>query len=535
MQNHDEPDQDPRLRARLEALEQEVVAGRGRHAAAEAAARRYRMFLDSVQDYAFITFDSDERVVGWSRGAEIILGHAEAEAMGLRSAVFFTPEDVATGQPEKEARLARDTGRAEDERWHMRRDGVRFWGSGVMTALRDDVGELLGYIKVMRDHTARRIAEQRVRDSEESLRLFGENVRDYALVPVDPDGLISGWNPGAERIFGYEEKELLGKPVWVLFGSDEAARRYSYGDLERALAEGRAEGERWMFRKDGTRLWSRWVTTPMRDAEGQLRGYAKVLHDETDRKLAAEQREVHREREREVLHHRIQSTGEALDRTKEELRALAGSLLDAQEQERRRIARDLHDDLSQRLAVLLFGLGRLRTALPEGIVPDLGRLEQQVESLAHDVRRLSHQLHPAILDDLGLAVALGRLVEEFSESRATTVKITERGLPDELPAAGSAALYRIAQEGLRNISKHAGADPVTVELTVEGGELRLTIADAGPGFDMAAVRGRGGLGGLGIISMQERMRLVGGVLQIDSLPGRGTTLVARVPLTKENP
>ena len=532
MRDDDDQDLDPRLRERLTALEQAVVEERGRHAAAEADARRYRLFLDSVQDYAFITFNDALRVIGWSRGAEIILGYPEAEAMGLHSGTFFTPEDLAREEHLKEAQKARDDGRAEDERWHMRRDGTRFWGSGVMTSLHDEAGNLQGYSKVMRDNTARRMAEMIVRDSEERLRMFTENVHDYALVPVDPEGRISGWNPGAERIFGYTETEVIGLPVYLLFGDDETGRRDSDRDLEIALADGRAEDERWMFRKDGSRLWSRWVTTPMWGPQGALRGYAKVLHDETTRKLAEELRESLLQRERQVLHHRIQSTGEALDRTKEELRALAGSLIDAQQEERRRIARDLHDDLSQRLAVLRFGLGRLRGSLSDSSSGELDRIDQQVESLARDVRRLSHQLHPAILDDLGLAAALRRLGEEFSESRSTAIAFVERDVPEDLPASVSAALYRVAQEALRNIGKHAAVDPIVISLIGDEGELQLGIADSGPGFDVAAVRGRGGLG---IISMQERLRLIGGVVEIDSTPGQGTTVLARVPLMKETP
>jgi two-component system CheB/CheR fusion protein len=351
-------------------------------------------------------------------------------------------------------------------------------------------------------------------------------------VPVDPEGRISGWNPGAERIFGYTETEVRGVSVHLLFGDDEVGRRDSDRDLETALAEGRAEDERWLFRKDGSRLWSRWVTTPMRDPQGSLRGYAKVLHDETARKAADELRESLLQRERQVLHHRIQSTGEALDRTKEELRALAGSLIDAQEEERRRIARDLHDDLSQRLAVLRFGLGRLRGSLSETSGGELDRLDQQVESLARDVRRLSHQLHPAILDDLGLAAALRRLTEEVSESRSKPITFIERDVPEDLPTAVSAALYRVTQEALRNVGKHAAADPIVVSVIGDGDQLQLGIVDSGPGFDVTAVRGRGGLG---IISMQERLRLIGGVLHIDSIPGQGTTVLAHVPLKKETP
>lgn len=520
---------------RVAALERELAICRERRRVAEDSASRLQMFLDSVHDYAFITFDLASQVTGWSRGAEHILGYPEAEALGLPGGQFFTPEDRARGEDRREFQLAREQGRAEDERWHLRRDDTRFWASGVLTPLRDRSGQLRGYCKVMRDHTAEKLAAARLRDSEERLRLFCENVRDYALVPVDLDGIVVGWNAGGARIFGYSAQEILGQDSACFFNPEDIACGEPEQDLRRAIAEGRAEAERWMVRKDGSRFWSHWVTTPIRDDRGQLRGFAKVLHDSSDRKAAEELRERLQDKERQLLQTQVLSTGEALGRTKEELRALAGSLIGAQEDERRRIARELHDDLSQRLAVLALRLAALRDALPDGLAnlqDEALRLEKYVGVLSGEVRRLSHVLHPSILDDLGLAAALQHLVEEFQASRAQPVTFTARTLPDHIPPDVAAALYRIAQEALRNIAKHADGAPVHVRLGVESGELRLAITDTGPGFDRAEVRGQGGLG---IISMQERARLVGGSLLLDSRAGEGTTVVVRVPLAAQHP
>ena len=187
---------------------------------------------------------------------------------------------------ENELAIARRDGCAEDERWHLRRDGARFWGSGVLTAHRDSQGNLESYSKVMRDLTSRRLADQQLRDAEERFRLFADNVRDYALVPVDIQAKISGWNSGAERTFGYTEKEIVGQPVNVFFTPEDRDKGESEKDLSRALAEGRAEDDRWMVRRDGSRFWARWITTPMYDSSGSLRGFAKVLRDETERKQA---------------------------------------------------------------------------------------------------------------------------------------------------------------------------------------------------------------------------------------------------------
>jgi PAS domain S-box-containing protein len=162
----------------------------------------------------------------------------------------------------------------------------------------------------MRDLTTRKRAEEELRDSEERFRLFVENVTDYALVQVDPERNISGWNTGAERSFGYSEEEIIGQPMNVLFTPEDVARGDPDKDFEEALAAGRAEYERWLVRKDGSRFWARWVTTPMYDEAGRLRGYAKVLHDETQRKNAQDQQRRALEEKNALLqevHHRVKN------------------------------------------------------------------------------------------------------------------------------------------------------------------------------------------------------------------------------------
>jgi PAS domain S-box-containing protein len=503
-------------------------------AAAREAEHRFQLFANSVEDYAFISFDRENRVTGWNRGAQRILGYDEASILGQTGRIFFTPEDRETGSDLRELALARAEGRAENERWHVRQDGSRFWGSGVMTPIYDEAGELQGYSKVMRDLTVRRETERQLQESEERFRLFVENVSDYALIPVDEQGNVSGWNPGAERIFGYTQTEILGQPVAIIFTPEDNAIRESERDLGRAVTDGRSEYERYMVRKDGSRFWARWVTTPMRDAHGHLRGFAKVLRDETERKQAQEERERLAALERRLLADQVQSKKEELDRTKEELRALAADLLTAQEEERRRIARELHDDLQQRLALLEVSVSRLRQDLPDNpaqIRAELNRLERELSAVSNEIRRLSHQLHPAILDDLGLRIALTRLAEDFQMNRAQPVRVEAENVPDGIPAFVSTALYRITQEALRNVAKHADGAAVTITLAGGPDRLHLAIQDTGPGFSPSDVRFRGGLG---LISMHERATLAGGTLHLTSSPGRGTSIEVHVPLQKEN-
>jgi len=239
-----------------------------------------------------------------------------------------------------------------------------------------------------------------------------------------------------------------------------------------------------------------------------------------------------RRRAEESIARRLEKTNRELDRTKEELRALAASLMTAHEEERRRIARELHDDLVQRLAFLEFKVERFRmgpigNAHPE-MAATLTTLQQEIAELSEAARNISHGLHPAIIDDLGLAAALRKLASDFHEGHPASVRFIGRSLPSLLPRRQFAsAVYRIAQEGLRNATKYAPAAPVTVHLRTKANELFLTIKDTGPGFDPASARSHGGLG---IVNMQERAHLLGGKLQIDSQPGKGTAIKLRVPL-----
>ena len=205
-------------------------------------------------------------------------------------------------------------------------------------------------------------------------------------------------------------------------------------------------------------------------------------------------------------------------------------MIAAQEDERRRLARELHDDASQRLALIEMEVDRLsHLPVSEEIHSGLERIRRQTDSLSIHLRDLSHKLHPSALVHLGLAVALLNLVDQYRKQNLD-ISFSSREVRDSVPVELATALYRIAQEALRNALKHAPEAPVHVQLTEEADELHLEIQDAGPGFDLPEVRGAGG--GLGLLSMRERARLAGGTLLVTTHPGEGTTLHVRLPLDK---
>jgi len=233
-------------------------------------------------------------------------------------------------------------------------------------------------------------------------------------------------------------------------------------------------------------------------------------------------------REREELEKEVAMAARTLKRTQDELRGLTAHLIAVQEEERQRIARELHDDISQRLSLIEIAIQQIDAG--DHSQPAVDRLvaaREQVHVLNDDVRRLSHRLHPAILNDLGLPAALKALVAEFGERYDMPATFATQDLPDSIGREASIALYRITQEALRNVAKHAGKTHLKVTLEGRGHQLQLKIMDFGIGFDREADLPSPGLG---MISMQERARLAGGAFEVQSSLGEGTVITVEVPL-----
>ncbi|NGZ11827.1 MAG: sensor histidine kinase [Nitrospira sp. LK70] len=227
-------------------------------------------------------------------------------------------------------------------------------------------------------------------------------------------------------------------------------------------------------------------------------------------------------------------TEQSLEANRRDLRVLASQLLRLQEDERRRISRDLHDDINQRLALLSIDIEMLEqqlSAAPARTVSMVHTLQNRIVELSDDVRRLAHQFHPSILDDLGLAIALRRLVDDFQARTGIRAQFFCQDIPAHVAQDVVTCLYRVAQEGLANISRHARAKNLRVELRRVRDGLQLMISDDGVGFDVNQYDGR--RGSLGLLSMRERVFLVAGTLDIQSTPGDGTRVCAWVPFTQE--
>jgi PAS domain S-box-containing protein len=246
--------------------------------------QRFRLLVENVQDYAIFMLDSHGRVASWNTGAERIKGWRADEIVGRPFETFYPPELVEQGWPQEELRRARAEGRFEDEGWRVRKDGSRFWANVVITPLLDAEGRLHGYAKVTRDLSERRDREEIMRRSEEHMRLLVGSVRDYAIFMLDPYGTVLTWNAGAEAIFGFRAEEVIGRNFSLFFTPTDVAAGIPARELRSALAQGRFEIEAWRQRSDGSLIWSHAVLTPVRDAEGVHRGFAKVTRDLSERR-----------------------------------------------------------------------------------------------------------------------------------------------------------------------------------------------------------------------------------------------------------
>src|SRR4051812_47124359 len=244
----------------------------------------FKLMVDRVQDYAIFLLDTEGRVRSWNAGAAAIKKYTANEIIGSHFSIFYTPADITRGWPTYELRRAMTEGRFEDEGWRVRKDGSRFWANVIITALRDDKGVLQAYSKITRDLTERRRQEETLRHSEERFRLLVEGVQDYAIFMLDPSGTVTSWNAGARRIMGYEAAEIDGRHFSKFYSADDIEAGKPWTELAIAREQGRAEDEGWRLRKDGSRFWARVVVTPLIDADGTLRGFAKVTQDLTLRR-----------------------------------------------------------------------------------------------------------------------------------------------------------------------------------------------------------------------------------------------------------
>ena len=362
---------------------------------------------------------------------------------------------------------------------------------------------------------------------------------DDAIVSKTLDGIITSWNLGAERLFGYTAAEAVGRHITLIIPDD---RRAEEEDVLARLRRGdRIDHFETVRRtKDGRLVPISLTVSPVRDSRGKIIGASKVARDITDRTLA----ERMRRRAHEELEERVRErTAQLVDanaslmremverqRAEQERIQLLTRLILAQEDERRRIARELHDQLGQQLTALRLTLETLKAQPIER--PELRAQVETLQELAlqldEEVAFRVRELRPNVGESLGLRAALTNYVRSWSKHVGIRAELhTGRLTAERLTSEIETVVYRLAQEALNNVAKHARADHVDVLLERNAEHLSLIIEDDGIGFDPSSAEANGQ--GLGLIGMRERAALIGADLQIESSPGRGTTIIVRIP------
>ena len=260
----------------------------------------YSSLVQAISDYAIFLLDATGHIVSWNAGAQKLKGYAKSEIVGQHFSRFYTEEAVTRGWPTYELEQAALTGRFEDEGWRVRKDGTTFWANVVITAIRDEAGQVSGFAKITRDLTAQREYIEALRQSEERFRLLVDSVKDYAIFMLDPQGFVVSWNPGAARIKGYTHDEIVGRHFSLFYVPEEAAAGKPARELAIARQIGTVEDEGWRVRKDGSTFWANVIITAVYDESRRLRGFAKVTRDLTERRRR-EELERSGERMREFL------------------------------------------------------------------------------------------------------------------------------------------------------------------------------------------------------------------------------------------
>ncbi|MDQ7802897.1 PAS domain-containing sensor histidine kinase [Amycolatopsis sp. A133] len=465
---------------------------------------RFRLLVQGMLDYGIFMLDTGGRVSTWNAGAERISGYAADDIVGQHFSVFYPDDDVAAGKPGRTLEIAVEQGRLDDEGWRVHADGTRFWADVVITALYDEQGRLRGFGNVTRDMTERRAAELALRESEERFRLLVQSVQDYGIFMLDTEGHISSWNTGAERIKGYAAGEIIGQHFSVFYPAEDVAAGKPAWELEVAVEQGRLEDEGWRVRKDGSRFWANVVITALFDGEGRLQGFGKVTRDMTERRNA--------------------------EQALRERRRLVGHLVEAQEVERRRIAWDVHDESIQSMVAVGMRLQLLASRLPEPHAGAVSGLDESVAAAIARLRGLVSRLRPPELDRHGLVEAVSAYVDDVAGRWGLQHTVGDELTAEPSPEA-AITVYRICQEALSNVHKHARATRVAVTLaTVDNGTL-VRITDDGVG----TAGGDAGSGHFGLVEMRERAEAAHGWLSVRSTPGEGTVVEFWLPMLPDVP
>lgn len=477
---------------------------------------RFRLMIETVKDYAIFLLDREGTVISWNEGAKRINGYASDEIIGKHFSLFFPEEERKKGKPMSHLMQAESLDRFQDEGWRVRKDGSRYWADVIITALKDEKGNLHGFAKIIRDRTEQRESGLRL---EQQRQMLAQAEQMAALGSwewnITENKVI--WSDELYSIYGLERKDFDGTFEGFLKYVHPDDRGPLQKSIQQALLDCQPFSyEERIIRPDGgTRILSTQGMVLL-DASGRPERLFGGCLDITGMKHAEQKlKESHRQ-----------------------LRALAGHLQFVREEERSHISREIHDDLGQALTALKMDLSMAEEMVTSGKKVDKRGLRKEFKSMLaivnttiETVRSIAADLRPSILDHLGLPAAIEWYADRFQ--RRTGIKCEVRSFSRKvtMDKGNALSIFRIIQEALTNTARHAQATRATVVMKKSGEKITVRIADNGRGIkpeELESIRA------LGILGMKERATLLEGSLSVEGSP-RGTVVLLEVPFKNESP
>ncbi len=501
--------------------------GRPPTAAALFEANPNDLLIQAVVDYAIYLIDLDGRVASWNPGAEKIKGYTAEEIIGEHFSRFYTPEDRDAGAPEQALRNAAESGRFTTEAWRCRKDGSRFWAMVVIDPVYH-AGNLVGFAKITRDMTEQRAEQLALLETERRFRLLVEGVSDYAIYMISPEGKVSNWNSGAQRIKGYLSSEIIGQHFSRFYVPEDVEAGMPRRALETARREGRYEAEGWRQRKDGSRFWASVVIDAILD-QGTLIGFAKITRDLSERREV--QLQLEQAREQLFQAQKMEAIGQLTGGIAHDFNNLLAGISGSLELLQKRVTQGRFGDLSRfingaqggasRAAALthrLLAFARRQALDPKPVNPN--RLISEMDDL---VRR---SIGPTIKLDTVLAadVAPALCNSNQLENAILNLCINAR---DAMPDGGRLTI------------ETANAHARTSLMSEPGQYIAICVTDTGSGmppdvlaraFDPFYTTKPTGQGtGLGLSMIYGFAKQSGGHVRISSEVGRGTSVRIYLP------
>jgi PAS domain S-box-containing protein len=502
------------------------------------AEQRFHQLVDAVSEYSIFMLDPTGHVTTWNPGAQKTKGYTAKEIVGRHFSAFYTPQDQALGRPAQILDTVRRVGRFEEEGWRVRKDGTRFWAWVVISILRNEDGEPIGFAKITRDLTERRAAEQQLRDSEERFRLLVAGVTDYAIYMLSPVGQVQTWNLGAERMKGWSADEIIGRSFELFFREEDRVARKPQLELQTASSVGRFEDEGYRVRKDGTSFWANVVLTAIRDEQGRLVGFAKVTRDLTSRREAeAIERELMQAQAARTFAEAIARKSDEANRVKDEFLAT--------------VSHELRTPLN---AIV----GWASILKQRELEPTLARAVEVIDRNAHaqvkiiedilDVSRIiagKMRIDPQPADLVAITNQAIDVTRHSAVAKQIHVEFPQSAESCPL-VADAERIQQVIWNLLANAIKFTGPGGVVIiRLERQEGSVSLSVIDSGIGLDSELVpalferfkqedssttRRFGGLG-LGLALVRHITELHGGAVSASSPGrGRGSTFTLTLPI-----